>query len=359
MKTLTVPAPAKVNLFLHVTGRRADGYHTLESLIALIDLADTITLARRDDGVIRREGDVAGVPEDARSRACARRARCRPRRARAFGVDIALDKRIPLGSGLGGGSSDAASVLLALNRLWELALPRAELLRLAVGLGADVPLFVAGENTVARGIGEMLTPVSLPRCFLALAFPAAAVPTADIFKAPELTRATPSAKMDVFSEGYGRNDLAPVTASRFPAVAAAIDALSRASPQARMTGSGACVFAAFPTEHEAHDALTLLPQDMRRMRRPDAGAPSAGGVCVNAVSAVHAAGALEDSHGFERISVSAGESPSGKAPDFDSGIRRFDPYLPSQSHDRQDVRHGCPACFAFRRRSRGRIEQSA
>jgi len=168
-----------------------------------------------------------------------------------------------LGSGLGGGSSDAASVLLALNRLWKLCLPRVELLRLAVGLGADVPLFVAGENTVARGIGEVLTPVSLPHCFVSLAFPAAAVPTADIFQAAELTRSTASAKIDVFSEGYGRNDLAPVTAARFPAVAAAIKALSRASPQARMTGSGACVFAAFPVEHEAQRALALLPQDMR------------------------------------------------------------------------------------------------
>jgi 4-diphosphocytidyl-2-C-methyl-D-erythritol kinase len=261
MKSLTVPAPAKVNLFLHVTGRRADGYHTLESLIALIDLADTVTLTRRDDGVIGRPRDVAGVPEDHDLSLCAARALQSATGSR-FGVDIVLDKRIPLGSGLGGGSSDAATVLLALNRLWELALPRAELLRLAVGLGADVPLFVAGENTMARGIGEILAPVSLPPCFLALAFPPAAVPTADIFAAPELTRATPSAKIDVFSEGYGRNDLAPVTAFRFPAVAAAIDALSRASSLARMSGSGACVFAAFPTEDKAHDALALLPQNI-------------------------------------------------------------------------------------------------
>jgi len=261
MKRLTVPAPAKVNLFLHVTGRRGDGYHTLESLIALIDLADTITLARREDGVIRREGEIAGVPEERDLAVRAARALQAASGSR-YGVDLVLEKRIPLGSGLGGGSSDAASVLLALNRLWELALPRAELLRLAVGLGADVPLFVAGENTVARGIGEVLTPVSLPRCFLALAFPPATVPTADIFAAPELTRDTPSAKIDVFSEGYGRNDLVPVTASRFPAVAATVQALSRASPQARMTGSGACVFAAFPTEREARDALTFLPQDV-------------------------------------------------------------------------------------------------
>jgi 4-diphosphocytidyl-2-C-methyl-D-erythritol kinase len=258
MKKLIVPAPAKINLFLHVTGRRADGYHTLESLIALIDLADTLSLSRRDDGVIRRERDVAGVPEDTDLAVRAARALQAASGSR-FGVDLVLDKRIPLGSGLGGGSSDAASVLLGLNRLWDLGLPRTELLRLAVGLGADVPLFVAGENTVARGIGEVLTPVSLPPCFVALAFPQVSVPTADIFAAPELTRATPSAKIDVFSEGYGRNDLVPVTASRFPAVAATLQALSRASPQARMTGSGACVFAAFPTEHEACDALTFLP----------------------------------------------------------------------------------------------------
>ncbi len=258
MKTLIVPAPAKVNLFLHVTGRRADGYHTLESLIALIDLADGITLARRDDGAIRRQGDVAGVPEERDLTLRAARA-LRDATGTRFGVDIAVAKRIPLGSGLGGGSSDAASVLLALNRLWELGLPRSGLSTLALFLGADVPLFIAGENVIARGIGEIVSPVSLPPLFVALAFPPVAVPTADIFAAPELTRATPSAKMDVFSEGYGRNDLAPVTASRFPAVGAAIQALARASPRARMTGSGACVFAAFSSEAEAHDALRLLP----------------------------------------------------------------------------------------------------
>ena len=261
MKCLIVPAPAKVNLFLHVTGRRADGYHALETLIALIDLADTITLTRREDGAIRRVGEVAGVPEERDLAVCAARALQAASGSR-YGVDLVLHKRIPLGSGLGGGSSDAASVLLALNRLWELALPRAELSRLAVGLGADVPFFIAGENAIARGIGEVLAPVSLPPRFVALAFPPLIVPTAEIFAAPELTRATPSAKIDVFSEGYGRNDLAPVTASRFPAVAATISALSRASPQARMTGSGACVFAAFSTAREAHDALTFLPQNI-------------------------------------------------------------------------------------------------
>ncbi len=262
MKTLIVPAPAKVNLFLHVTGRRADGYHTLESLLALIDLADTISLTRRDDGAIRRQGDVAGVPEESDLAVRAARA-LRAATGSRHGVDIVLDKRVPLGSGLGGGSSDAASVLLALNRLWDLALPRSELLRIAAGLGADVPFFVGGENALARGIGDVLSPVSLPACFVALVFPPVSVPTAEIFAASELTRATPSAKIDVFSVGYGRNDLEAVTASRFPAVAATIQALLHASPQARMTGSGACVFAAFPAERQAHDALARLPQTTR------------------------------------------------------------------------------------------------
>jgi 4-diphosphocytidyl-2-C-methyl-D-erythritol kinase len=175
------------------------------------------------------------------------------------GAEIALIKRIPQGAGLGGGSSDAASVLLALNRLWKLALPRARLQDVAQTLGADVAFFVGGENAVARGIGERLTPVTLPTCWLALAFPRVHVRTADIFAAPELTRAARSAKIDVFSVSYGRNDLAAVTCARFPEVAAAIAALAQAAPQARMTGSGGCVFAACSTEREARDALALLP----------------------------------------------------------------------------------------------------
>ncbi len=255
---LVVPAPAKLNLFLHVTGRRDDGYHFLESLFALIDLADSITIARRDDGVVRRVGDVAGVAADDDLTVLAARALQRATGAR-FGADITLRKRIPLGAGLGGGSSDAASVLLALNRLWELALPRPRLQEIAVALGADVPFFVGAENALVRGIGEDLASVTLPRQWLALALPRAQVPTAATFAAPELTRSTPSAKIEVFSEGYGRNDLADVTASKHPAVAEAIAALSRASPHARMTGSGSAVFAAFATEQEALDALAYLP----------------------------------------------------------------------------------------------------
>jgi 4-diphosphocytidyl-2-C-methyl-D-erythritol kinase len=257
--TLVVPAPAKVNLFLHVTGRRADGYHTIESLFALVDLADTVTLARRDDGAVLRTRDLPGVlPEHDLAIRAARALKEATRTA--YGVDVAVEKRIPQGGGLGGGSTDAASVLLALNRLWQLGLPRAALLELAVGLGADVPFFVGGRNAIARGIGEVLTPVSLPRLWLVLVQPPVAVATAAIFAAPNLTRSTPSAKIDVFSEGYGRNDLAEVVRTNVPEVAAAMAALARVAADARMTGSGACVFAAFGSEREAHDALALLPR---------------------------------------------------------------------------------------------------
>ena len=265
--TLRVAAPAKVNLFLHVPGRRADGYHTLESLFALVDLADTIALARRDDGAVVRTNDVAGVPAGDDLAVRAARALQSAAGVRA-GVAITVDKRIPQGAGLGGGSSDAASVLLALNRLWSLDWPRARLAELAATLGADVPFFVVGENAIARGIGDKLTPVTLPPRWVALVFPAAHVRTADIFAAPELTRSTASAKIDVFSEGYGRNDLAAVTVARFPEVAQALAALAKSAPQARMTGSGACVFAACATEREARAALACVPAHVdRRLAR--------------------------------------------------------------------------------------------
>ena len=257
-RMLVVPAPAKVNLFLHVTGRRADGYHSLESLFSLIDLADTLTLEDRDDGRILRGADVPGVPESADLTLRAAHA-LREAAATKRGAAITLAKRIPQGAGLGGGSSDAASVLLALNRLWALSMSRQDLAAIGVTLGADVPFFLGETAALARGIGERLTPMSLPACWLALAMPAVQVATAEIFAAPELTRSTPSAKMDVFSEGYGRNDLEAVAASRVPQVAEALRALRRASPQARMTGSGACVFAVFATEAEAQAALGLLP----------------------------------------------------------------------------------------------------
>lgn len=264
MTTLAVAAPAKLNLFLHVTGRRADGYHTLESLFVLIDLADTVELVGRDDARIVRAVDVPGVAE--RDDLALRAAHAlRDVTGNAHGASIRLTKRIPQGAGLGGGSSDAASVLLGLNRLWSLGLSRKALMRIGATLGADVPFFLAGGAALARGIGDVLTPMSVPTCWIALAMPRTHVNTALIFASPELTRSTPSAKMDVFSEGYGRNDLEVAAVAQFAQVREAIVALRRASPLARMTGSGACVFASFRTEHDAQRALSLLPAGMPRL----------------------------------------------------------------------------------------------
>jgi 4-diphosphocytidyl-2-C-methyl-D-erythritol kinase len=260
-RTLTVAAPAKVNLFLHIVGRRPDSYHLLESLFVLIDWCDTITLSRRADPDIVRVGDVAGVPaaEDLAVRAAHA---LRDATASRDGVAIEIIKRIPQGAGLGGGSSDAASVLLALNRLWSLRLPRSELASIGATLGADVPFFVGGEPALARGIGDILTPVSIPVYWLALAIPSIRVETSSVFAALQLTPMLPSAKMNVFSEGYGRNDLEATATARFAAIGEARIALSHASPNARMTGSGGCVFAAFSSERGARDALRHLPQEI-------------------------------------------------------------------------------------------------
>jgi 4-diphosphocytidyl-2-C-methyl-D-erythritol kinase len=255
MSALVVAAPSKVNLFLHVTGRRADGYHTIESLFALVDLADEIALSIRDDGAVVRVNDVPGVPRDDDLAVRAARA-LQDAAGVSSGVTLRVEKRIPLGAGLGGGSSDAASVLLALNRLWRLDWPRARLAEIGRALGADIPFFVGGGPAVGRGVGDILTPVTMPAQWLVLVVPGVHVRTADIFAARELTRDTASAKMDVFSEGYGRNDLAPVTSARFPQVAGAL----ALAPDARMSGSGSCVFLACPTRDAAEKAIAALPR---------------------------------------------------------------------------------------------------
>jgi 4-diphosphocytidyl-2-C-methyl-D-erythritol kinase len=261
MDTLTVPAPAKLNLFLHVTGRRPDGYHTLESAMVALDYGDSITLIRRDDGEIVRRSDLPGVAPDDDLAVRAARA-LQQATGTSQGADVDVVKRIPQGGGLGGGSSDAASVLLALNRLWHLDLTRAELMRIALPLGADVPFFVFGLPALARGIGERLTALSLPARWAAVIAPPAVVSTAAVFSSAELTRDTPSAKMSVFSEGYGRNDLQPIAGARFPGIAEALAALRKWSPEARMTGSGGCVFAPFVTEAEARQAIASRPAGM-------------------------------------------------------------------------------------------------
>jgi 4-diphosphocytidyl-2-C-methyl-D-erythritol kinase len=260
-RTLVLPAPAKLNLFLHVTGRRADGYHTLESLLVLIGRGDVISLSLRDDAAVVRSHGAAGIRAD--DDLTVRAARLLQQACGAgHGVTIAVEKRLPIGGGIGGGSSDAATVLLGLNRLWQLGLSRRELMRLGLDLGADVPFFIFGETARAQGIGELLEAVSLPHTWFAVLSPPVEVSTQAMFAAAELTRHSQSAKMALFSEGYGRNDLQAVAAARFPEIAGCLDALSRVAPAsgARMTGSGACVFAAFDSEDAAQQALSLIPR---------------------------------------------------------------------------------------------------
>jgi 4-diphosphocytidyl-2-C-methyl-D-erythritol kinase len=260
---LRLPAPAKLNLFLHVTGRRPDGYHTLESLVVPIDRADLITLSLRDDGAVTRTHGAAGVAVDDDLAVLAARLVQREF-AVARGVEIGVDKRIPMGAGLGGGSSDAATVLLGLNRMWRLRLSRATLMKLALKLGADVPFFVFGEPAFARGVGEKLQACSVPATWFAVVAPPIHVPTSEIFAATELTRDSESAKMPVFSEGYGRNDLQPAAVARFQEIGDALEALHSVASEAgtRMTGSGACVLAAFANEQAAQQALSRLPRGM-------------------------------------------------------------------------------------------------
>jgi 4-diphosphocytidyl-2-C-methyl-D-erythritol kinase len=246
---------------LRVTGRRADGYHLLQTVIRFIDYGDTLAFRVRKDGVIARLNDVAGVPagEDLALRA----ARLLQRASgTGLGADIRLKKRLPLGGGLGGGSSDAATVLLALNRLWRTRLSRGHLLRLALELGADVPVFVGGDNALVTGIGERLRAISLPATWYLVLVPPVAVPTARIFAHPELKRDSKPIKITAFSIEQAGNDLEPVVCREYPEVARHLAWLKLAAP-AWVTGSGACVFAAFPTEKAARRVWKQAPKDMR------------------------------------------------------------------------------------------------
>jgi len=262
MHALIVPAPAKLNLFLHVTGRRGDGRHLLETFFVALDFGDTVRVACREDGAIRRVAGWQDIPEEHDLAMRAARA-LQSASGSGAGADITVTKRIPVGGGLGGGSSDAASVLLALNRLWNLRLPRSRLMEIGLTLGADVPFFVSGEPAFAEGVGEILRRATLPPIWIALIAPAVNVSTAGIFAAPELTRDTPSAKISVFSEGYGRNDLQEVAAARHPEIATALAELRRHSRHARMTGSGSAVFASFASGKLARDAVLATPPGMR------------------------------------------------------------------------------------------------
>jgi 4-diphosphocytidyl-2-C-methyl-D-erythritol kinase len=247
-----------LNLFLHVVGRRADGYHLLQTAFQFIDLCDELRFWARPSGVIERRSDLPGVP--AEDDLCVRAARMLAAHAGvAPGVAIELTKRLPMQGGVGGGSSDAATVLVALNELWGLRLPDAELAQLGLALGADVPVFVHGEAAWAEGVGEKLTPLELPQPVYLLVRPDATVSTAEVFKAPELTRDSPAITIPGFLLTGGRNDCEPVVRRRFPAVAEALDWLEGFAP-ARLTGTGSCVYAAMRDEAHARAALASLPR---------------------------------------------------------------------------------------------------
>ena len=256
------PAPAKLNLFLHVIGRRADGYHLLQTVFRFIGRADTLRFAPRNDGDIVLATPIPGVPADSDLTVRAARLLQHATGCRQ-GATIHLDKQLPMGGGLGGGSSDAATVLLALNHLWRTGLGRRELEVLGLTLGADVPVFVHGRNTFAEGIGETFTDVDLPAESYLVLHPDAHVPTAAIFGAPELKRDTPAIRPADWRHGQGRNDLEAVACAKFPAVAAALAWLKTKAPQAMMTGSGACVFAGFARRSAAEAALADLPAGLR------------------------------------------------------------------------------------------------
>ncbi|KPK03605.1 MAG: 4-diphosphocytidyl-2C-methyl-D-erythritol kinase [Betaproteobacteria bacterium SG8_39] len=263
------PAPGKLNLFLHVLGRRADGYHELQTVFRLIDRADRVGIASRDDGVLRRLDALPGVQaqDDLCLRAAARMKDIAAARGGAgaarLGADIALDKRLPMGAGLGGGSSDAATVMLVLNRLWALSLGRAALIAEAAQLGADVPFFVLGRNALGEGIGERLSALELPPAWYLVLVPPVSVSTREVFASFALTGDTKPLKITPFFQGLGRNDLEPVVTARYPEVAAHLDWLRQHCPGARMTGSGACVFAEFDSAADARALQSRLPASMQ------------------------------------------------------------------------------------------------
>ena len=251
------PAPAKLNLFLHVIGRRDDGYHLLQTVFRLLDFGDTLRFSPRADGEIVLATPLPGVPPE--SDLTVRAARLLQAESGCDeGVEIRLDKRLPMGGGLGGGSSDAATVLLALNHLWRLGLSRHRLQEIGLTLGADVPVFVHGCNAFAEGVGEKLLPVDLPPAWYVVLEPPVQVPTAAIFGAPELKRDSPSLSAADWRPGIGGNDLEAVAAARFPVIAEYLAWLLQHG-EARMSGSGACVFAGYASRAEAEAVFARRP----------------------------------------------------------------------------------------------------
>lgn len=261
LRDLTLPAPAKLNLFLHITGRRPDGYHLLQTAFQFLDRADSLHFRRRDDGVVTLGPELPGVPVE--SNLVVRAARLlQAAIGCALGADIRLEKILPMGGGIGGGSSDAATTLLALDRLWQLHLGEDRLAELGLALGADVPVFVRGRAAFAEGVGEALAPVDLPEPWFLILTPGAHISTADVFGHPQLTRHTPAITLAAFRAGGPgpglRNDCETVVRALSPAVAAALDWLSLHG-HARMTGTGACCFLPCPDRARAEALLAQSP----------------------------------------------------------------------------------------------------
>lgn len=269
------PAPAKINLFLHVNGRRADGYHLLQTVFLMLGHGDTLDFDLRDDGAIVRVTDLPGVPQEKDLVVRALRllqAACLRRHGKAPpGLDIRLAKVLPMGGGLGGGSSDAATALMAANHLWQAGLSREELMALGLPLGADIPFFIFGQTAFAGGVGEELVAVDVPPLHYVVVEPGVEVPTAAIFSAGDLTRDTKAVRIADFSrhlktesglKGFGKNDLQAVASRLFPPVAEAVEWLGQYG-DARMTGSGACVFCAFSSEAEAAAVVQNVPPAWR------------------------------------------------------------------------------------------------
>jgi 4-diphosphocytidyl-2-C-methyl-D-erythritol kinase len=256
------PAPAKLNLMLHIVGRRTDGYHELQTVFRLIDLCDRVELTVREDGTISRPQGPAEVPEASDLTVRAARA-LKEATGTRFGAEIAIRKSIPIGGGLGGGSSDAATTLVALNQMWQTGLNCQEIAAIGARLGADIPIFVAGRSAWAEGIGDRLTPVSLGAdCWYLVIFPGVGVPTATVFQAAELTRNSPPTTMRGFLETGGRNDCEAVVRTQFPAVGEALDWLGRHAT-ARLTGTGSCVFAEFSRAPDAERVAARVPDNWR------------------------------------------------------------------------------------------------
>ena len=257
---LTLPAPAKLNLMLHITGRRADGYHELQTLFQFLDYGDELSFALRDDGEIRLQTEIPDVAHDSNLIVKAARA-LKEQSGSPLGADIWLNKVLPMGGGIGGGSSDAATTLLGLNHLWQLGWDEDRLAALGLKLGADVPVFVRGHAAFAEGIGEILTPVTPEEPWYLVLVPQVSVSTAEIFSDPLLTRDTPPIKVRPVPKGNSRNDCLPVVTRRYPEVGNALNLLGKFT-EAKLTGTGSCVFGAFPSKAEADKVSALLTETL-------------------------------------------------------------------------------------------------